>query len=154
MGFSRQECWSGLPFPSFIYIYIYIFIYIYLNHFAVHSKLTRHCKSIILQLKKKKMNSRLHVLPIHMMLGLLLHLEAVPRMTPVAGWLLPSCIYLVPCFLLQSLEKLDSFPSLFGLRIAFLKKEDKMKFSRTSLSTFFSLEYGQEPQIPSNQLRM
>ena len=25
------------------------------------------------------------------------------------------------------------------------KKEDKMKFSRTSLSTFFSLEYGQEP---------
>ena len=22
MGFSRQEYWSGLPFPSYIYIYI------------------------------------------------------------------------------------------------------------------------------------
>ena len=30
-----------------------IYIYIYLNHFAVHLKLTQHCKSTILQLIKK-----------------------------------------------------------------------------------------------------
>ena len=34
-------------------VYIYMYIYIKLNHFAVYLKLT-HCKSIILQLKKKK----------------------------------------------------------------------------------------------------
>ena len=44
MGFSRQECWSGVPLPSPI-------IYICLNHFAVHLKLTQHCKSAILQTK-------------------------------------------------------------------------------------------------------
>ena len=33
----------------YIYIYIYIHIYIKLNHFAVHLKLTQHCKSTILQ---------------------------------------------------------------------------------------------------------
>ena len=33
-------------------IYIYIYMYIYLNHFDVHLKLTQHCKSTILQLKK------------------------------------------------------------------------------------------------------
>ena len=27
---------------------------IYMNHFAVHQKLTQHCKSTILQFKKKK----------------------------------------------------------------------------------------------------
>ena len=37
-----------------IYIYVCLYIYIYLNHFAVHLKLTQHCKSTILQLKKKK----------------------------------------------------------------------------------------------------
>ena len=31
------------------YIYIYTHIYVELNHFAVHQKLTHHCKSIILQ---------------------------------------------------------------------------------------------------------
>ena len=31
-----------------------IHIYIKLNHFAVHLKLTQHCKLIILQLKRKK----------------------------------------------------------------------------------------------------
>ena len=72
MGFSRQEYWSGLPFPSptdppdsgikpmspalvgrlfttepmgkSTYI-----IYIQLNHFAVQQKLIQHCKSTILQ---------------------------------------------------------------------------------------------------------
>ena len=28
--------------------------YIYLNHFAVHQKLTQHCKSTILQKKKER----------------------------------------------------------------------------------------------------
>ena len=36
----------------YTYIYIYIYIYIKLNHFAVHLKLTQHCKSTILQYKK------------------------------------------------------------------------------------------------------
>ena len=31
----------------------YIYTYISLNHFAVHQKLTQHCKSTILQFKKK-----------------------------------------------------------------------------------------------------
>ena len=34
LGFSRQEYWSGLPFPSlytYIYIYINISLYIYIN---------------------------------------------------------------------------------------------------------------------------
>ena len=30
------------------------FIYVELNHFAAHLKLTQHCKSTILQLKRKK----------------------------------------------------------------------------------------------------
>ena len=34
--------------------YIYIYIYIKLNHFAVHVKVTQHCKSTILQYKIKK----------------------------------------------------------------------------------------------------
>ena len=29
-------------------------MYVQLNHFAVHRKLTQHCKSTVLQLKKKK----------------------------------------------------------------------------------------------------
>ena len=37
-------------------------IYIKLNHFAVHQKLTQHCKSPILQLKK---NPQWKKLPIH-----------------------------------------------------------------------------------------
>ena len=32
---------------------IYIYIYTYMNHFAVHLRLTQHCKSTVLQLKKK-----------------------------------------------------------------------------------------------------
>ena len=38
------------------------YIYISLNHFAVHLKLTQHCKSTILQFKKKKRapNSQKH----------------------------------------------------------------------------------------------
>ena len=34
-----------------IYIYTYLVIYVILNHFAIHQKLTQHCKSTILQLK-------------------------------------------------------------------------------------------------------
>ena len=30
----------------YIYIYIYTYIYVKLNHFAVHLKLTQHCKSM------------------------------------------------------------------------------------------------------------
>ena len=33
--------------------YIHIHTHIYINHFAIHQKLTQHCKSTILQLKKK-----------------------------------------------------------------------------------------------------
>ena len=33
MEFSRQEYWSGLPFPSPIYSYIYIYIYICIYQF-------------------------------------------------------------------------------------------------------------------------
>ena len=32
-----------------IYIHIYVYIYIQLNHFAVHLKLTQHCKSTLIQ---------------------------------------------------------------------------------------------------------
>ena len=34
-----------------------ICIYVYLNHFAVHQKIIQHCKSTILQFKKKFQNS-------------------------------------------------------------------------------------------------
>ena len=37
-----------------------IYIYVYLNHFAVHLKLTQHCKSTILSLKKKKKRTSCH----------------------------------------------------------------------------------------------
>ena len=41
MGFSRQEYWSGLPFPSpngrVVFHYIYIYIYIYIQHFLYPS---------------------------------------------------------------------------------------------------------------------
>ena len=40
-----------------VYIYVWL-IYVYMNHFAVHLKLTQHCKSTILQLKKKLKNQR------------------------------------------------------------------------------------------------
>ena len=39
-----------------MYVYVYIYIYMKLNHFAVHQKLTQHCKSTILQLKKRSVN--------------------------------------------------------------------------------------------------
>ena len=32
---------------------VYIYIYVELNHFAVHQKLTQHCKLTILQFKKE-----------------------------------------------------------------------------------------------------
>ena len=37
----------------YIYIYTHTHTYMKLNHFAVHLKLTQHCKSTILQLKKR-----------------------------------------------------------------------------------------------------
>ena len=60
MGFSRQEYWSGLPFPpprdlpdpGFEPIYVYV--YIYLIFFLVQKKLTQHCKAVILQQKKRE----------------------------------------------------------------------------------------------------
>ena len=108
-GFSRQEYWSGLPFPSLgdlpipgikpgypvlaggfctteppgkpIYLWMYthtcihiIHTYIKLNHFAIHQKLTQHCKLTILQyifLKKyifgglRHWNLGSHLLPQH-----------------------------------------------------------------------------------------
>ena len=33
---------------------IFIYINIQLNHFAIHLKLTQHCKSAVLQLKERK----------------------------------------------------------------------------------------------------
>ena len=80
MEFSRQEYWSGLPFPSpgdlpdpgiepsspalwadSLYRLLHkgspkregIYVYISLIHFIVQQKLTQHCKAIILQLKNK-----------------------------------------------------------------------------------------------------
>ena len=35
------------------YLYVYTKIYMFINHFAVHQKITQHCKSTILQKKKK-----------------------------------------------------------------------------------------------------
>ena len=66
MGFSRQEYWSGVPFPSpmqesekwkwsrsVVSNSIYIWIYIKsLNHFAIHLKLTQSCEPTILQFHK------------------------------------------------------------------------------------------------------
>ena len=37
-----------------IYSLLYIYIYLKLNHFASQQKLVQHCKTTILQLKKKK----------------------------------------------------------------------------------------------------
>ena len=37
---------------EYTYICIHTYTYIYLNYFAIHEKLTQHCKSTILQLKK------------------------------------------------------------------------------------------------------
>ena len=77
LEFSMQEYWSGLPFSSPGDIpdleteiepecptlqadsllselpgnAKYIYIYINLNHFAIHLKLTQHCKLTILQQK-------------------------------------------------------------------------------------------------------
>ena len=65
VGFSRQEYWSGLPFPSPREgggrlkredIYIYIYIKSWLIHIVTWQKSTQHWKVIILQLKKKKSN--------------------------------------------------------------------------------------------------
>ena len=39
---------------TYICIYMCVYIYVCVNHFAVHQKLTQHCKSTILQFKKKK----------------------------------------------------------------------------------------------------
>ena len=44
---------------EYIYIYIYIYVCVCVNHFAVHLKLTQHCKSTIVQYKikiKERMN--------------------------------------------------------------------------------------------------
>ena len=71
MGFSRQEYWSGLPFPSpgdlpdpgiesrspTLQADPLTSAppgkpHIKLNHFAIHLKVIQHCKSTILQQKK------------------------------------------------------------------------------------------------------
>ena len=38
----------------YIYMYLYLDIYTHMNHFVVSQNATQHCKSTILQLKKKK----------------------------------------------------------------------------------------------------
>ena len=40
-------------------MYVCLCVYVSLNHFAIQQKLTQHCKSTILQLKKKKQNKQL-----------------------------------------------------------------------------------------------
>ena len=46
----------------YVCIYIYINIYIYIYNFAVHLKLTQHCKSTTLQFKKRGViDSHIHV---------------------------------------------------------------------------------------------
>ena len=55
--FTITKAWKQPKYPStdeWVYIYklkknIYIYIYKKLNHFAVHQKLTQHCKSTTLQ---------------------------------------------------------------------------------------------------------
>ena len=45
-----------LHFIVYIYIHTYIYaksVHIYRDHFTVHTKLSQHCKSIILQLRQK-----------------------------------------------------------------------------------------------------
>ena len=90
--------------------------------------------------------------------GLSLHLEHVANMAPrLAGWLAPPYLFPSTALLLPAMEPGKpqySFPSLFGLRIAFLIKEDKMKPSTTSFPTFFRLECGQGAWIPGSHLRM
>ena len=39
MGFSRQEYWSGLPFPSPIYMCIYLYICLYINIYTFQRNL-------------------------------------------------------------------------------------------------------------------
>ena len=46
MGFSRQEYWSGLPFPS-------PYVYVKSNQVPVHIKSTKQWKSTLLQYKIK-----------------------------------------------------------------------------------------------------
>ena len=41
------------------YLYVYTKIYMFINHFAVHQKITQHCKSTILQKKKKLLEEQL-----------------------------------------------------------------------------------------------
>ena len=53
---------KNLKKNRYIYIYMYVcicvcvcvYIYIKLNHFAVHQKLTQHCKLTILQFLKNR----------------------------------------------------------------------------------------------------
>ena len=73
MGFSRQESWSGLPFPSpgdppdpgiesrspALQVHSLLSepareAYTKLIHVVVRKKLTQHCKPIVLQLKRNK----------------------------------------------------------------------------------------------------
>ena len=57
----QGSLWLCVCIYIYIYIYIYLYvylIYVYMNHFAVHLKLTQHCKSTIIQLKKKFKNQR------------------------------------------------------------------------------------------------
>ena len=49
MGVSRQEYWSGLPFPSPVCVCVCVCVCVYKIPFAIQQKLTQHCKSTILQ---------------------------------------------------------------------------------------------------------
>ena len=53
MGKESEKAYIHIIYIIHIYIHTHTHMYI-LSHFAVHLKLTQHCKSTILQLKKKK----------------------------------------------------------------------------------------------------
>ena len=58
-GFTQSRTQLSTFSSIYIYIYIYTHIYIQFIHFAVHLKLTQHCKWTILQWKLKWIKNKL-----------------------------------------------------------------------------------------------
>ena len=54
---SEKECVYTVLNIQYIHKWIYISRFMYLNHFAVHQKLTEHCKSTIFQFENKNKNT-------------------------------------------------------------------------------------------------
>ena len=56
----------GMKTDLNIYVYTHTHTHTHLNHFAVHQKLTQHCISITLQLKKKSLKNPIHNVKAHL----------------------------------------------------------------------------------------